>query len=167
MHAVKNTVGDMEKFQSFLSEKLDTLLGEIQSTKSDHKALKTDVENLTFQQQSVCDRVDRLELDLDRINRSTVSQNAVIIGIPAVDNENPNEIVRKVAAVVGCQLPDDVILDVKRLLPKNANRDARPSSARPAPIKVCFKTVCHKEELLSKKKKSRIAASVGCQPFNC
>lgn len=152
MHAVKNTVGDMEKFQSFLSEKLDTLLGEIQSTKSDHKALKTDVENLTFQQQSVCDRVDRLELDLDRINRSTVSQNAVIIGIPAVDNENPNEIVRKVAAAVGCQLPDDAILDVKRLLPKNANRDARPSSARPAPIKVCFKTVCHKEELLSKKK---------------
>lgn len=81
-----------------------------------------------------------------------MSQNAVIIGIPAVDNENPNEIVRKVAAAVGCQLPDDAILDVKRLLPKNANRDARPSSARPAPIKVCFKTVCHKEELLSKKK---------------
>lgn len=151
MHEIRNTVGEMEKFQSFLSEKLDTLLEDMQSMKVDHKVLKTNFENLTSQQQSMGERVEKLELELDRVNRSAISQNAVIIGMPAIEDENTMEIVHNLATTVGCQLPPGAVVDAKRLYPKN--RDASSTTTRPAPIKVCFKDVCLKEELLSKKKK--------------
>lgn len=148
MQAVRNTVGEMEKFQSYLSEQLDALLVEVQSLKMDHKALKTNVESLASEQKELSSRVDSLELQLDRANRAAVSKNAVILGMPTKHNEDPVQIVRNVAAAVGAHLPDDAVVDAKRMLPKHSGS----ADTKVPPIKVCFSNVSHKEELFTKKK---------------
>lgn len=148
MRTVQRTVSEMEKFQNFLSDKLDALLSEIKCLKVDHNVLKTNVESLASKQHAMDDRVDGLERELDRLNRAAVSKNAIIIGMPMKNNEDPVQMIYNVAAAVGCQLPEGAIVEARRLLPKNSN----PTDARAPPIKVCFSDICFKEDLFAKKK---------------
>lgn len=148
MQAVRNTVGEMEKFQNYLSGQLDTLLAEVQSLKSGHKALKADFEYLALEQKDLSGRVDSLELQLDRVNRSAVSKNAIILGIPTKPNEDLVQVVRNVAAAVGVQLPIEAVGAVNRLLSKKTGS----ADTQPPPIKVCFSNASFKEELFNKKK---------------
>lgn len=148
MDSVKRTVGEVEKFQNFLSEKLDTLLLEVKSLKAEHGALKSSVGSLTEEQKLLKGRVDYLEEELDRVNRAAISNNAVIVGVPSSNGENTVKIVHSIAASLGCQLPVDAVLEARRLVSKNTatNENKR------APIKVCFKEARYKEDLFAKKR---------------
>lgn len=148
LQAVKSTVGEIEKFQNFLSEKLDSLLGEIKLVKDEQSMMKKDVQHLRGKQQATSDSVDQLELEVDRLKRASFSKNAVLLGIPMKRNECVETVVCKVAAAVGCKLPNGAIVESKRL----TNRDPLHNDGKVPPIKVCFAEERFKEELFSKKK---------------
>lgn len=148
MQSVKKSIGEVEQFQSFLSEKLDTFLSELRSLKADHNSLKTSVETISVEHKSLRDRVDYLEGEIDRANRAAVSKNAVILGIPSKSGENTMDVVRAFASTLGCHLPDDAVVEARRLVAKNSN----PNDSKVAPIKVCFKDDRIKEDLFAKKK---------------
>lgn len=148
MDTVKRTIGEVEKFQNFLSDKLDTLLSEVKSVKEEHGTLKTNVRSIAEEQKILKSRVDYLEEELDRVNRAAVSNNAVILGVPLSNGENTIQVVYSIAASLGCQLPSDAVLEARRMIGKNIT----PSQSKSAPIKVCFKDARSKEDLFAKKK---------------
>lgn len=148
LQTVKSTVGDIEKFQNFLSEKLDSVLDELKSVKEEQNMMKKDVQYLRGKQQATSDTVNQLELEVDRLNRASISKNAVLLGIPMKRNESVETAVRKVAAAVGYQLPEGAIVEAKRL----SSKDHQQHDAKVPPVKVCFSEEQYKEELFSKKK---------------
>lgn len=160
MKAVKSTIDDMEKFQNFLSGQLDTLLAEMKTMKLEHSTLKANVEVIEKKYHSVCNTVDSLEMEVDRINRASISKNTIILGIPAKSNEVPEQIVHKIAASVGLQLPAGAVLEAKRLISKETAR----FDNKTHPIKITFSEVRHKEELFSKKQKHGLLLSSAVDP---
>lgn len=161
LQAVKSTVGDIEKFQSFLSEQLDSLLGEVKSLKEEQAELKKDVNTLRGKQQTTSEAVDQLELEVDRLNRATISKNAIILGIPMKGNEAVQQIVHNIAVTVGCHLPDDAIVEAKRLINKDPKNDVKQP-----PIKVSFSEERFEEEFFSKKKVSVICCHLLSIPLS-
>ncbi|KAL1403817.1 hypothetical protein pipiens_019197, partial [Culex pipiens pipiens] len=72
----------------------------------------------------------------------------VILGLPTMKGENTTDLVRKVAASVGCELSEDAIQDARRLNSKGKNS----ASTSTAPIKVTFTEEQFKEDLFAQKK---------------
>lgn len=148
MKAVKNTVGEMEKFQNFLSGQLDTLLCEVKSIKIEHTELKANVDSLENNHRLVSAKVSKLELEVDRINRTTLTKNAIILGVPVTKNEMLPQLVGKFAASVGYELPNSAVVDAKRLISKESNGRTKQTQ----PIKVTFSEEQFKEQLFYRKK---------------
>lgn len=146
--SLKSTVGDIEKFQNFLSEKLDDLFTEVTSLKSEQGTLRSDVAALYENDKALNTRVSSLEMEFDRINRTAITRNAVLLGIPMKRDEEPKQIVRDVAAALGCELELGAVVEAKRL----AKRDDHYDPKFAAPIKIVFNSEVEKEILFSKKK---------------
>ncbi|XP_055527439.1 uncharacterized protein LOC129720052 [Wyeomyia smithii] len=147
LQAVKNTVREIEKFQNFLSGKLDSLLSEVKNLKKDKSELKNNFEGLREKQVETSDTVHLLELEVDRLNRATTSKKAIVLGIPMKSNKSVRQLNYNIAAVIGCQLPDGTIVEANRLINENKNDTKQP------PIKVSFSEERFKEELFTEKKK--------------
>lgn len=148
MLAVRTTIGELEKFHNFLSEKLDCLMDDMKLVRREQSELKTKYEGLQSDQRATSSTVEQLELEVDRLKRRDLSKNVVIVGVPMVKNESTVQIVKKISVVIGYDLPDDAVLDAKRILSKVQSQNGMKS----APIKVVFSNETHKEELLLKKK---------------
>lgn len=145
---MKETIGEMEKFQNFLSNQLDTLLAEVKSLKAEQAVLKSDADQMRKKHHELCCTVNELEMEVDRLNRTSLSKNMIVLGIPMKKDENVKEIVGKVSAAIGYELPDGVIQEVKRL----SSNEAKQRNTDSAPIKVVFVNEQYKEELLAKKR---------------
>lgn len=148
MHAVRTTIAELEKFHNFLSGKLDTMMEEMKTFQREQIELKKKYEWLQSDQRATSSTVEQLELEVDRMKRNELSKNAVIIGVPMVKNESSVQIVRKIATVLDCDLPDDAVLDAKRIVSK----DQSFKDTKSPPIKVVFADETYKEELIAKKK---------------
>lgn len=148
LQAMKTTIGEVEKFQNFLSEKLDSVLKEMKTMKNDQAELKSRVDVLNVQQQTTADTVEQLELDVDRLKRNALSKNAVVIGVPMVKNESTTRVVYNICSALGYNLPNGAVLEAYRM----GTKDTQQSSAKSPPIKVVFADEKFKEEMLSKKK---------------
>lgn len=144
--SVKNTIGDIEKFQNFLSEKLDCLISDVASLKSEQGVLKADVTTLFEKDKGLSARMESLESNVDRINRAAVSRNAVLLGIPMQKNEETKQIVWKVAAAVGCRLAEGAVVEARRLARSGED------GTKPVPIKITFNEERDKEEFFVKKR---------------
>lgn len=145
--SMKSTMGDIEKFQNFLSDKLDDLFSEVTSLKSDQGVLRSDVTTLYEKDRSMNVRLSSLEMDFDRINRTTLARNAVLLGIPMRRDEEPKQIVCDVAAAVGYELEKETVVEARRLVKSSGQHDMKP-----APIKVTFRSEVEKENLFNKKR---------------
>lgn len=157
---VSTEVHEMKQAQTKLDGKLDDVLVEVKSMKGQFNSLKTDVEQLQVEQDVVNETICKLQLDLDRINRAAIAKNAVILGVPVVDDENVNQLVHNIAKAVGCELPADAIEEATRLVPKGEER----ATNRTAPIKVIFSELAHKESLFTKKKSHGLLQSSVLDP---
>lgn len=140
-----------------LEAKLDTLLEEMKTMKADYKSLKEEVANLQHEKNATNETVSALQMDLERINRTALAKNAIIIGVPVTKDEVVKQVVADIALAVNCRLPDDAIVEAKRIPLKD-------SSGKTAPIKVVFSETCHKEELFSKKRHHGLLLSSALNP---
>lgn len=144
---VQETVGEIQRTHNLYAEKIDKLLNEMIIIKNDQQLLKNDVATLQEEQIAVNETITDLEKQLDQLNRAALATHAVILGVPSSNDENLKKLINDIALAVNCTLPEDAILETKRLVPKDGEQ-----TGKPVPIKVVFSDVCHKEELFAKKK---------------
>ncbi|XP_062533420.1 uncharacterized protein LOC134202453 [Armigeres subalbatus] len=148
VHDMHNTITEMEKFQDFLSQKLDTLLSEVQSLKTDQATMKAEADIMRKKHHDLCCTVNELEMEVERLNRMNLSKNMIVLGIPTKKDENIKQIIGKVSSAIGYDLPEEAILEAKRL----SSSDAKLRTTESIPIKVVFVAERYKEELLAKKR---------------
>lgn len=146
LRSIKETVDDLESSHTYLSGQMEDLLLDIKTLKTDQASLKKHVSSLEGKHDTVSNKVDQLEQEVDRLQRTAITTHAVVLGVPNKPHEVPEEIIKKVAAAVGCVLPDEAILEASRLVSKET------SSSKTHPIKVVFSQEQFKEELFTKKK---------------
>lgn len=152
MKALIDTSKQIEKSQEFLANQFDELRSEFIGFKSEVGHLK---DECTRSKQEICEwqrkhmelsqTVTRMEIELDKVNRSALSKNAVMIGVPAMENENIVQLVQKIGESVNCPFHANDIVSARRLFSKNAVR-------KDAPILVTFCTEAIKEEFFQRKR---------------
>lgn len=150
--ALVKTSKAIEESQEFLSKQFDVLQKDFDGFKRQLGGLKVENERMRAEigswkneQHIVSSRVDQLELELDRVNRGMVSCNAVILGIPMLEDENPKALVIGIGSVIGSVLDDNSITSARRLLGKNRTNQG-------APILVSFGSAAIKEKLFEMKR---------------
>lgn len=148
-----STSKQIEQSQEFLAGQFDSLQADFKSFKEELAGVKAE-NSRSRKELDVCkdtcaeliDTVDRLEVDLDRINRASLSKSAVVLGLPTVENENTPGLISKLCEVLNCSFTNTpVIVGAKRLLGKGAVNGV-------APILVSFSCERDKEELFQRKR---------------
>lgn len=86
-----------------------------------------------------------MEMELDKVNRSTLLKNAVLLGVPLVENENTLNLVHKIGEVLNCTLDGNAIVGARRLIVKDSVR-------KDGPILVTFCTEVAKEQFFERKR---------------
>lgn len=145
---MKSTIAEVERFQSFLSNQLDTFLAEVKSLKVEQAVLKSGANEMKEKHQELSRTVNELEMEVDRCNRIALSKNAILLGMPTKKDENVKQIVENLSTAIGYELPVGAIVEVKRLSasdPKQRNKDAMP-------IKIVFSNEQYKEDLFYQKR---------------
>lgn len=66
--------------------------------------------------------MEQLKLEVDRIKINELTKNVVIIGVPIAQNESSMQIVREIFAGLDCDLPDNAVLDVKRVVSQDHSK---------------------------------------------
>lgn len=82
----------------------------MKSLKTEQSILKADTEAMKEKHHRLCSSVSQLEMEVDRINRATLTKNAVVLGVPMKQDENVEMIVQKLAVVLGYELPEGAIV---------------------------------------------------------
>lgn len=138
--------------EEFLSKQFDVLQKNFDGFKKELNGLKTENERMRAEigswkneQNSVSSRLDQLENELDKVNRGMISCNAVILGIPILENDNPKALIIQLGNIVGSVLDENSVCSARRLLGKNRNTQG-------APILVTFGSASIKEKLFELKR---------------
>lgn len=160
VHDMKNTITEMERFQNFLSNQLDSLLVEVKSLKVEQAALKSGAFEMKKKHQELSNTVSDLEIEVDRLNRMSLSKNAMLLGMPMKKEESVKQIVEKLSTVIGYELPDGAIASAKRL----SLNEAKQRNMEPAPIKIVFTSEQFKEEFFLKKRNHGPVLSTSIDP---
>lgn len=136
---VNTIVKAIEESQEFLSSKFDGIVSDVQHLKKDNDRLKSEVADLQKSHTSLTTLVHKLEINCDKTNKESLSNNAVILGIPVHANECVPELVSKVAECIGADFESDSII--------SASRVSVSSSAlnKLVPIRIVFKDNAVKE----------------------
>lgn len=149
---VVTTTKAIEESQEFLSKQFDVLQKDFDGFKKqlgglemENERFRAEVERCKAKQHILSSRVDQLEFELDQVTRDKISNNAIILGIPMLDDENIKEVVLKLGSVVGCDLEGNNITSVRRLVGKNRSNQS-------APILVSFCSAKIKEKLFEMKR---------------
>lgn len=150
-------MNEMQQSNAKLESNLSSLLDEIKAVKVGYSSLKDDVQELQDGHDSMNETVSGLQLEIDRINRAALSRHAIIMGVPVTKDEVAEQLVVKIASAVGYQLPNDAIVESKRIVLKD-------SAGKSAPIKVIFSDERYKEELFLRKKNYGLLLSSAIDP---
>ncbi|EDS45805.1 conserved hypothetical protein [Culex quinquefasciatus] len=135
LRKVQDTIGELQRTHNSFAEKVDTLLNEMQAIKEDQQLLKNDVAVLQEEQFAVNETITDLEKQLDQLNRAALATHAVILGVPSSKDEDLKKVITDIALAVKCTLPEDAIVETKRLVSKDGEQ-----TGKPVPIKVIFPT---------------------------
>lgn len=142
---LEKAIHDLEKSQDFLCSKFDKINSDISKLNSNQRVLKKDVDYVHEENVSLKGAVEDLEVEVDRLRRATIANNAIILGIPSVQNEQLGDILNLICAALDCNLPGDAVLELSRL------SDPKKEQKFP-PIRVVFTDAKYKEQLFEKKK---------------
>lgn len=147
------TTKRIEESQDFLASQFDSIQADFNSFKNEVSGLKQktekfekEVKEWQLKHQHLSTTVAQLELEVDKLNRSMLSKNAVLLGIPCKENEDLKSLVRCTGNAVGCRLAADAIIQSKRLYTKSSGK------ATP-PILVTFASENVKENFFECKRK--------------
>lgn len=143
---VKQITTAIEKSQDFLSSKFDGIVTDFQELKKENESLKHEIHKLKNNQQTLSKTVNKLEHQVDKSSREKNCNNAVVLGVPFVPDENTEEIVQKMISGFGVAANFDGISSATRINAKN-----RPKNSL-VPIRVVFKDENAKEMVFTKKK---------------
>lgn len=105
----------------------------MQAIKEDQQLLKNDVAVLQEEQFAVNETITDLEKQLDQLNRAALATHAVILGVPSSKDEDLKKVITDITLAVKCTLPEDAIVETKRLVSKDGEQ-----TGKPVPIKVIF-----------------------------
>lgn len=167
MATLVETNKHIEESLAFLANQFDTLQAgfnmfkeELCGLKRDNSKLWKEVQECQNANQQLASTVYDLELDLDRVNRLLLAKNAVMLGVPALENENTKELVLNVMNTIGVSSGAEGIVDARRIRNRNLPGNA-------APIIVRFVDENIKEALFEKKRAHGVLmASAVCEAFN-
>lgn len=168
MSELITTSKQIERSQEFLAGQFDSLQVDFQAFKEEVGYVKAESSKLRKELdiwKNTCgvlvDTVDQLEVDLDRINRASISKNAVIIGLPMVEAENTLELLSRFCEVLNCSFTSaPAIVEAKRLTGKRTSNGV-------APILITFSCERDKEELFQRKRSYGVLpASKICDAFS-
>lgn len=143
---VNTIVKAIEESQQFLSSKFDGIVTDIEDLKSDNDRLNKEVDQLKRSQTSLTAFVNKLEVKADKATRDSISNNAVILGVPVYANEDIPDLVTKIAQCIGVDFPSDSMVTAFRVSSSSASLN------KLVPIRVVFKDKTVKESFFSKKK---------------
>lgn len=149
---VRSVTAAIEKSQDFLSGKFDDITSEFKTLKAENENLKHQISELTKSHFELTNLVFKLEANVDKSDRKTIANNAVLLGVPCRPDENATNIVNRILTHIGVNVELDSIISAKRLYLSN-----KPNV--PAPIQISFKDRETKVEVLNKKKKFGIVLS--------
>lgn len=142
---VKSVTTAVESSQNFLSEKFDKIVTDFNDLKSDNIRLNVEVDILKRSHSALAETVYKLESSVDKNNKSTVSCNLIILGLPSNPNENVINVVKKTFACIGVDL-SYISFSANRLYSKPKN------SSIVVPIRVIFDDIAMKDHVLDKKR---------------
>lgn len=142
---LEKAINDLEKSQEFLCSKFDKINSDISKLSSNQRVLKKDVDCVHEENVSLKEAFEDLEGEVDRLKRATIANNAIILGIPALHNEQLRDILNQICVALDFKLPGDAVSELSRL------RDPKKEQKFP-PIRVVFAEGKYKEELFEKKK---------------
>lgn len=145
---VQSITTAIESSQDFLSAKFDNIVSDFKDLKSENEQLKHEMYGLKKTQTSLTGIVHTLEVNVDRENKIAVSNNAMILGLPSVSNENVIDLVHKTVECVGAKLNMDSKVSTDRLFTSSKFKNSI------SPIRVVFKTNNDKELVFAKKKEN-------------
>lgn len=145
-----NCLKDVVASQQFLSNKFEEIVGhmkllqnQIQLLRSENHCLKQSIKNLSENAKSITQVVHQAELDIDCQQRSELSTNAIILGIPRTAQENTDDIVLKTCEALGYSTAKHDMVSCCRIpCAKSEN----------SPIRITFKSAHCKEKLMEHKK---------------
>lgn len=166
MVVLVETTKHIEESQEFLAKQFDELQDNFKIFKqqlggltAENKKMRKEVDDLNEKYNNLFSTFERLEMNIDKVNRSSVSKNAVILGIPVAENENTKELVRKLASTIGFELQANDVVDARRLMKNNV-------ASQTAPILVSFVTEQIKEKFFEhKRSRGTLPTAAVCSSF--
>lgn len=142
---VRSVTAAVEKSQEFLSAKFDEIVSDFKNLKMENETLKLQISEMSKSHNELKNFVHQLEANVDKTDRRLVSNNAVLLGIPNVENENTMQLVDRTLNRIGVILPPESIVSATRLYVANKTN-------APVPIQVAFRDKNSKDLALSRKK---------------
>lgn len=147
-----DTNRQIEKSQEFLGKQFDTIQAAFGEMREDIAGLKlkSDTTSKTIEawhgkHKEHSSKIEQLEMAVEKMNRSSISKHAVILGIPAIESENVMEVVLSIGRMIRCTVRREDVVTAKRL------RVASTSSC--PPIAVIFKSDVAKENFFEDKRR--------------
>lgn len=142
---VRLATAAIERSQEFLSSKFDEIVADFHKQKIENDTLTQQVSDLSKSHDELLNFVYGLEDNVDKFDRKAISNNAVLMGLPCVKNENTMNLVDKTFDQVGITLPPNSVVSAARLYVDNKSNAV-------VPIQIIFKNKNVKEIVLSRKK---------------
>ncbi|XP_062547411.1 uncharacterized protein LOC134212998 isoform X2 [Armigeres subalbatus] len=150
---IVSTSKQIEKSQVFLTHQFDQLTADFKSFKEEVGSVKAENSKIRKELkmwQDTCGdlvgSVDRLEVDMDNINRSAKAKNAVILGLPAMQDEDTVELVCMLCKLLNCEFVGTSVIQCARRINGKQHMNGVP------PIVVQFTSEREKEELFRRKR---------------
>lgn len=153
---VKSVTSAVEASQQFLSDKFESILVEFQNLKDENKRLKQEIEQIKSSQSTLSAMVYKQELELDRQNKMSITNNAVVLVVPFKQNENLSEICSKIFDKIGAASGYNSVLSMTRM----SAGDKNPM----APIRIVFRDKKSKDFVFARKKESGTIISTMIDP---
>lgn len=117
--ALVTTSKHIEESQEFLANRFDVMQADLKTFGVELGKLNADNVCLHKEIDGCKENVQRLEMELDKMQRATLSKNAVIIGLPTAENENVKQLIDKVGSAIDFPNTADAIVNARRLGLKN------------------------------------------------
>lgn len=157
MSEIKNEVSSITKAiedsQQFLSSKFDDIVHDFEAFKAENCRLRSEVDVLKNELSALKTFTHNLECSVDKANKESIGNNAMIHGVPVQSNEEVTEIVAKVADCIGAELPTESLISVSRVSP------VKSTIGKLVPIRIVFRSKAVKESFLAKKRKYGMLSS--------
>ena len=157
---LKKRFDEIEKSQSFLLQKYDTMISAIKDVKEHNEGVKSQIKGIKEDIGKLGNDGSNVEVNLDELEQYARRDGLEITGIPVVPNDNPASLVKEMSETMGVNLNGNDISIAHRLPPTKKVKDR---------LIVKFTRREKRDEIYSKRKnlkskRTKDLPSVVCEP---